>query len=69
MSYQLSCLTCARAFEHAGGNAAGYAILLMLIVLVFVLGTVAIIMVRMGRRSKACLEDCYRDDYVPADAN
>ena len=65
MELYLGCLTCAKAFEHAGGNAAGYAILTMLILLVLVLGTLFVVMVRMGRRSAQNLDPQFQDDFQP----
>lgn len=59
----LACTTCAKAFHAAGGNAAGLAILFLLIVIVGVLATVGILMVRMMRREEANLEACYKDSF------
>ena len=61
MSLFLSCLTCAKAFEHAGGNAAGYAILMMLILLVVVLGIIFACLIRLGLRSKNNIDPEFRD--------
>jgi len=57
----LGCLTCAKAFEHAGGNAAGWAILVMLIILVPVLSTIGFCMVRLARREKDHLDPELQD--------
>ncbi|MGJ8696331.1 MAG: hypothetical protein ACSHYF_08425 [Verrucomicrobiaceae bacterium] len=60
-----ACATCANAFKHSEGNAAGWAILVMLIMIVpLALGSLFFI-VRMARREKAGLDARYMDDYVP----
>lgn len=64
----MGCTTCAKAFHAAGGNAAGLAILFLLIVIVAVLVTVAALMVRMARREGEGLAEEYRDDYNPQQA-
>lgn len=63
--YPMACTTCAKAFHAAGGNAAGLAILFLLVVIVAVLVTLAVIMVRMGKRESQNLDAKYRDDYNP----
>lgn len=57
----LACLTCAKSFQEAGGNAAGLAILLMLVVIVGVAGYIAFALIRMARRESENLEPQYRD--------
>lgn len=61
----VACTTCAKAFHVAGGNAAGLAILFLLVVIVAVLVTLATIMVRMAKRESQNLDAQYRDDYNP----
>ncbi len=63
MTSSLGCLTCAKAFEHAGGNAAGYAILLMLLLLVLVLGIVFFCFVRLGMKSRDHIDPQYADTF------
>lgn len=58
----LACTTCARAFHSAGGNAAGLAILLLLVVIVGVLSGVVFLMVRIARREQENLPLEYRDE-------
>ncbi|MGJ8671340.1 hypothetical protein [Rubritalea sp.] len=57
----IACITCAQAFEHAGDNAAGYAILFMLILLVPILGTLGFVIFRISRRSKIHFDTQYQD--------
>lgn len=60
----LACSTCANAFKHAGGDAAGWAIAIMLIMIVpLALGSFWFIF-RMARRESANLDSRYCDDYV-----
>lgn len=61
----LGCLTCSKAFQHAGGNAAGLAILLMLVVVVAMAGGIVFLLIRMARRESASLDPRYCDDYQP----
>lgn len=61
----LACSTCASAFEHGGGNAGGWAIAVMLMVIVPLAAGVLFFMIRMARREKAFLDPQYLDDYVP----
>jgi hypothetical protein len=62
-SLNLACITCAKAFEHASDNAAGYAILFMLCILVPILGTLGFVIFRISRRSKANFDPQYQDPY------
>lgn len=57
----LSCLTCAKSFEHAGDDAAGWAIFLMLCVLVVVLSILVFTFIRLGAKSKAALDPEFKD--------
>lgn len=57
----LACSTCANSFQEAGGNAAGWAIMFMLVVVVSVLGGVAFFMTRIARRESAALAPRFRD--------
>lgn len=57
----LACTTCAKSFQEAGGDAAGWAILFMLAVIVPTLGATGICMVRIMRREGQTLDPKYRD--------
>ena len=65
----IGCATCAGAFEHGGQDAAGWAIALMLILIVPMASTVLFFMIRMARREKATLDPQFIDDYVPPTQN
>lgn len=52
-SLNLACTTCAKSFQEGGGDAAGWAILFMLAMIVPVLGATGVCMVRIMRRERA----------------
>jgi hypothetical protein len=58
---QLACTTCARSFQEAGGDAAGWSILLLLAIIVPVHGAPGICMVRIVRREHETLDHKYLD--------
>jgi len=57
----LACQACIEAFKAAGGEAAGWAIFVMLIVVAFMMVTVGFTMARLGKRQKASMPSKYRD--------
>ncbi len=59
----LACATC-QANMASGGDAAGYSIFFLLIVILTVLGFVIFFMARMMRREQANLDPSLNDDYV-----
>lgn len=65
----LGCTTCANSFKHAGDNAAGWAIALMLLLIVPMASAVLFFMIRMARREGAALDPQFNDDYVPPTHN
>ncbi|MCX8239917.1 MAG: hypothetical protein OSB05_13945 [Akkermansiaceae bacterium] len=65
----LACSTCANSFKHGGQNAAGWAIALMLMVIVPLAVMVLFFMIRIARREKAGLDSRYCDDYVDPSTN
>ena len=69
MNFTLACTTCAKAFHAAGGNAAGLAILFLLVVIVAILVAVGFLMARMMRREQQNLEACYKDDFNPQNSH
>ncbi|SHK03752.1 hypothetical protein SAMN02745181_3094 [Rubritalea squalenifaciens DSM 18772] len=62
---QLACSTCATAFEHASGDqdAAGWAILFMLVVIVPMLTVIGFFIFRIARREKAAFDPQYQDNF------
>lgn len=61
LTMNIACTTCAQAFAHAGNNAAGYAILFMLVVVIPVLLVIGFCVVRIARRQKAHFDPQYQD--------
>jgi len=64
LSSILACSTCANAFKHAGKDAAGWAIAVMLMVIVPLAIFVLVSMIRIAKRERAGLDLKYCDDYV-----
>ncbi len=64
LSSILACATCANAFKHGGQDAAGWAIALMLIVIVPLITMVVWFMVKIAKRERVGLDSQYCDDYV-----
>ena len=60
----LACATCANAFKHGGEDAAGWAIALMLLVIVPLITMVVWFMLKIAKRERAGLDSQYCDDYV-----
>ena len=60
----LGCATCVETSKNDTTDAAGWAIFLMLCVILPVLGAVVFFIVRMARRSAAALEPEFRDEEV-----
>ena len=57
----LACPTCANNFHEAGGNAAGWAIMFMVIIVALMLSAIGFFMVRIARRESASLDPQYQD--------
>ena len=60
-SLHLACLTCAKSFQEGGGDAAGWAILFLLAMIVPTLGVTGVCMVRIMRRESQALDPKYMD--------
>ena len=60
----LACQACRGAFEHAGKDAAGWAILFMLCVIIPMLAAVAFFIYRIAKRQKACADSRYDDPFL-----
>jgi len=60
----LACATCANSFKHGGQDAAGWAIALMLLVIVPLITMVVWFMLKIAKRERAGLDSQYCDDYV-----
>lgn len=69
LSSTLACATCANAFKHGGQDAAGWAIALMLFVIVPLVTMVVWFMVKIAKRERNSLDSQYCDDYVAPSNN
>ena len=58
---QLACATCANSFKEAGGDAAGWAIMFMVGIIMPMAATVVFFIARLARREAANLEPQFRD--------
>lgn len=65
----LACATCANAFKHGGQDAAGWAIALMLLVIVPLITMVGWFMIKIAKRERSSLDAQYCDDYVAPSSN
>ena len=61
MMMTLACQACVEAFRAAGGDAAGWSIFAMLMVVVFMMVVVGVSMARIAKRQKHALPDKYRN--------
>lgn len=57
----IACLTCAKAFEHVGKDAAGMAILFMLCIVLPIITTIGVMIFRIARRQKQHFDPKYAD--------
>jgi hypothetical protein len=63
----LACSTCRVSMVEGGGDAAGWSIFFLLVVIVAMLGVIAFFMFRIARREKEHFDPSLSDDYHPAD--
>jgi hypothetical protein len=59
----LACSTCRVSMIEGGGDAAGWSIFFLLIVILAMLGTIAFFMFRIARREKEHLDPALTDNY------
>ena len=65
----LACATCASNFMYGETDAAGWAIALMLMIIIPLIMGVLYAMIRIAKREKAGLDPRYSDDYLPPVSN
>lgn len=58
---QIACSTCAKNFQDAGGDAAGWAIMFMVAIIVPMAVAIIFFIARMARREQAALDPQFRD--------
>lgn len=61
----LACSTCRVTMIDGGGDAAGWSIFFLLIVILAMMGGIGFFMFRIARREKANFDPTLSDDYVP----
>ncbi len=64
----LGCSTCRVTMIEGGGDAAGWSIFFLLVVILAMLAGIAYFMVRIARREQAHFDPTLSDDYVPANS-
>lgn len=62
---QLACSTCRVSMVEGGGDAAGWSIFFLLVVILAMLGGIAFCMFRIARREKEHFDPTLSDDYTP----
>ncbi|MFT3991993.1 MAG: hypothetical protein QM680_11340 [Luteolibacter sp.] len=60
----LACSTCRVTMVAGGGDAAGWSIFAMLIVILLMLAGIVFFMIRLVRRERASFDPSLSDDYV-----
>jgi len=60
----LACQACRGAFEHGGKDAAGWAIMFMLCIIIPMLGMVGFFIYRIAKRQKAHADSQYNDPFL-----
>ena len=64
----LACSTCRVSMIEGGGDAAGWSIFALLVVILAMLGGIVFFMFRIARREKEHFDPSLSDDYVPAES-
>lgn len=64
---QLACSTCRVSMVEGGGDAAGWSIFFLLVVILTMLGGIAFFMFRIARREKEHFDPSLSDDYTPVE--
>ncbi len=64
----IGCSTCRVSMIEGGGDAAGWSIFFLLVVIVAMLGGIGFFMFRIARRERANFDPSLSDDYIPAEA-
>lgn len=64
----IACSTCRVSMVEGGGDAAGWSIFALLIIIVAMLSGIAFCMFRIAKREKEHFDPMLSDDYKPTDA-
>ena len=57
----VACSTCAHSFQQAGGNAAGWAIMLMVLIIMPMAAGIVFFIARIARREAEALDPQFQD--------
>ncbi|MCU0776096.1 MAG: hypothetical protein MUF86_00300 [Akkermansiaceae bacterium] len=63
-----ACSTCRVSMIEGGGDAAGWSIFFLLVVILAILGGIAFFMFRIARREREFFDPSLSDDYQPTDS-
>lgn len=64
----IACSTCRVSMVEGGGDAAGWSIFFLLVVIIAMLSGIAFFMFRIAKREKEHFDPTLSDDYKPSDA-
>lgn len=64
----LACSTCRVSMVEGGGDAAGWSIFALLIIILAMLGGIAFFMFRIARREREHFDPSLSDDYMPTES-
>jgi len=64
LGYLLGCPTCANSFREGGGDAIGWSIMALLVIISAVLFGIGFCMIRLARRERDFLDPELRDDPI-----
>jgi hypothetical protein len=67
MNSIIACSTCRVTMIEGGGNAAGWSIFFLLVVILAMLGSISFFMCRLARRERKNFDPSLSDDYVRPD--
>jgi hypothetical protein len=66
--FLLACSTCRVSMVEGGGDAAGWSIFFLLVVILVTLGGIGFFMFRIARREREHFDPSLSDDYQPSDS-
>jgi ATP/ADP translocase len=64
----LACSTCRVSMVEGGGDAAGWSIFALLVIILAMLGGIAFFMFRIARREREHFDPSLSDDYTPTES-
>ena len=64
----LACSTCRASMVEGGGDAAGWSIFFLLVVILAMLGGISFFMFRIARREREYFDPTLSDDHQPSDS-